>query len=67
LRALEDGMIHKVGDNKPIRVDVRIIAASNVSLPEKIKTSEFREDLYHRLNGFKIKLPGLKTKERGYN
>lgn len=63
LRALEDGMIHKVGDNKPIRVDVRIIAASNVSLPEKIKTSEFREDLYHRLNGFKIKLPALRQRK----
>ena len=63
LRALENGMIHKVGDNKPIQVDVRIIAASNVSLPEKIKSSEFREDLYHRLNGFKIKLPALRQRK----
>ena len=62
LRALEDKFINKVGDNKPIRVDVRIIAASNVNLLEKIGSSEFREDLYHRLNGFKIRLPSLRQR-----
>lgn len=63
LRALENRLIHKVGDNKTIRIDVRIIAASNVSLLEKIKSTEFREDLYHRLNGFKIRLPALRQRK----
>jgi two-component system, NtrC family, response regulator HydG len=62
LRALEDKFINKVGDNKPIRVDVRIIAASNVNLLDKTRFSEFREDLYHRLNGFKIRLPALRQR-----
>jgi two-component system response regulator HydG len=62
LRALEDKFINKVGDNKPIRVDVRIIAASNVNLLDKTRSSEFREDLYHRLNGFKIRLPSLRQR-----
>jgi two-component system response regulator HydG len=63
LRALQDGIIHKVGDDKPIQVDVRIIAASNVSLLKKIKSYEFRDDLYHRLNGFKIQLPALRQRK----
>jgi len=62
LRALEEGTIHRVGDNKPVKVDVRIIAASNVSLLEKIRSFEFRDDLYHRLNGFKIELPPLRQR-----
>lgn len=63
LRALENRMIHKVGDSKSIQVDVRIIAASNVNLLEKIKSNEFRDDLYHRLNGFKIHLPPLRQRK----
>jgi two-component system response regulator HydG len=63
LRTLQEGIIHKVGDNKPIKVDVRIISASNVSLLDKIKSYEFRDDLYHRLNGFKIILPALRERK----
>lgn len=63
LRTLQEGIIHKVGDNKPIKVDVRIISASNVSLLEKIGSYEFRDDLYHRLNGFKIVLPALRERK----
>ncbi len=63
LRALQERFINKVGDNKVIKVDVRIITASNEDLKKKVEANEFREDLYHRLNGFTIPLPPLR--ERG--
>ena len=63
LRALQERFINKVGDNKIIKVDVRIITASNDDLQYLVEKNEFREDLYHRLNGFKIQLPALR--ERG--
>ena len=63
LRALQERFINKVGDNKTIKIDVRIITASNDDLLKKVDANEFREDLYHRLNGFKIHLPPLR--ERG--
>lgn len=63
LRALQERFINKVGDNKTIKVDVRIITASNDDLLKQVEAGEFREDLYHRLNGFKIHLPALR--ERG--
>ena len=63
LRALQERFINKVGDNKTIKVDVRIITASNDDLLKQVEANEFREDLYHRLNGFKIHLPSLS--ERG--
>ncbi len=63
LRALQERFINKVGDNKTIKIDVRIITASNEDLLKQVEAHEFREDLYHRLNGFKIHLPPLR--ERG--
>lgn len=63
LRALQEKNISKVGDDKDIDVDVRLIAATNEDLIEKLERNEFREDLYHRLNGFKIEIPPLR--ERG--
>ncbi len=63
LRALQERYIQKVGDNKKIKVDVRVITASNEALMKQVEANEFREDLYHRLNGFKIILPPLR--ERG--
>lgn len=63
LRALQERFINKVGDNKVIKVDVRIITASNDDLAKLVEAGEFREDLFHRLNGFKINLPPLR--ERG--
>ncbi|MCB2196688.1 MAG: sigma-54 dependent transcriptional regulator [Bacteroidetes bacterium] len=63
LRALQERVISRVGDNKDIEVDVRLIAATNDDLIEQLKNNDFREDLYHRINGFKIKLPALR--ERG--
>tara|TARA_B100000945_G_C20378493_1_gene595898 strand:+ start:307 stop:1482 length:1176 start_codon:yes stop_codon:yes gene_type:complete len=63
LRVLENGEIIKVGSSKAQKVDVRIIAATNVNLPEAVKKGKFREDLYYRLNTISINLPALR--ERG--
>ncbi len=62
LRALQERIISKVGDNKTIKTDVRIIAATNEDLIKQLEENEFREDLYHRLNGFSIKLPALRQR-----
>ncbi len=62
LRALQERFINRVGDNKVIKVDVRIITASNEDLLKLVETNEFREDLYHRLNAFKIQLPPLRDR-----
>ncbi|MCB0541208.1 MAG: sigma-54-dependent Fis family transcriptional regulator, partial [Bacteroidetes bacterium] len=63
LRALQERFINKVGDNKVIKVDVRVITASNDDLLKLVEANEFREDLYHRLNGFKIHLPPLRERD----
>ncbi len=63
LRALQERIITRVGDNKKIKVDIRLIAASNDSLFRRVEQNEFREDLYHRLNGFKIHLPALRDRK----
>lgn len=63
LRALQERIISRVGDNKSRKVDVRLIAASNENLLGLVKANEFREDLYHRLNGFKIRVPSLRERK----
>ena len=63
LRVLENGEIIKVGSSKAQKIDVRIIAATNVNLPQAVAKSKFREDLYYRLNTISINLPALR--ERG--
>jgi transcriptional regulator with GAF, ATPase, and Fis domain len=63
LRALQERVVNKVGDAKPERVDIRVIAATNRNLEEEIKKSAFREDLYYRLNVVNLHLPPLR--ERG--
>ncbi|MDX1951830.1 MAG: sigma-54 dependent transcriptional regulator [Verrucomicrobiota bacterium] len=63
LTAIEDHKIRRVGGNKLIPVDVRIIAATNRDLPSSVQKGEFREDLYHRLDLFRISIPPLR--ERG--
>ncbi|PZR41385.1 MAG: sigma-54-dependent Fis family transcriptional regulator [Azospira oryzae] len=63
LRAIQERIISPVGSNKEVKVDVRIITATNDDLFEKTKTGTFREDLYHRLNEFKLRVPPLR--ERG--
>ena len=62
LRVLEDREIFRVGATKPVRIDVRIIAATNKNLEEAARTKEVREDLYHRLNVFPIVLPPLRER-----
>ncbi len=62
LRALQERVISKVGENKIINVDVRVIVATNESLIKLVGENEFREDLYHRLNEFKINLPPLRER-----
>lgn len=63
LRAIQERVVQPIGSNKEIRVDVRILTATNEDLAESVRRGEFREDLYHRLNEFKLKLPAIR--ERG--
>ncbi len=63
LRVLSSQEFYRVGGHKPIKSDVRIIAATNQSIEELIKTAKFREDLYHRLNVFKLELPPLRKRK----
>jgi len=62
LRVLESGEFLKVGDSKPTKVNVRIIAATNRDLQEEIDNGNFREDLYYRINIFNIALPSLRER-----
>lgn len=62
LRVLESGEFLKVGDSKPTKVNVRIIAATNRDLKKEIDTGNFREDLYYRINIFNIVLPSLRER-----
>lgn len=59
LRALQENKISRVGTDKDIKVDVRVIAATNKDLSEEIKEGRFREDLYHRLAVILIRVPAL--------
>jgi two-component system response regulator AtoC len=63
LRAIEDGEIERVGAVKGIKVDVRIVAASNKDLEKAVEEKKFREDLYYRLNVFPIKIPPLNERK----
>ncbi len=62
LRALQERKIKPVGSNKEIEVDIRVIVATNEDLSHAVKEGEFREDLYHRLNEFSIKVPPLRDR-----
>ncbi|MEQ9262241.1 MAG: sigma-54 dependent transcriptional regulator [Owenweeksia sp.] len=63
LRALQEGKISPVGGDKEIKVDVRVLAATNKNLREEIKEGRFREDLYHRLSVILIKVPALNDRK----
>ena len=63
LRVLETSEFIKVGDTKPTKVNVRIIAATNRNLEEDVKEGKFREDLFYRLNVFTIQLPSLQQRK----
>jgi len=63
LRALQEQKIHRVGSDKDIKVDVRVLAATNKDLIHEIKEGRFREDLYHRLAVILIDVPGLNERK----
>ena len=62
LRVLENGEVVRVGSNEPIRVDVRVISATNADLAERVRAKEFREDLYFRIQGVTIAIPPLRER-----
>lgn len=63
LRALQERRIKPVGSNTEIEVDIRVVTATNEDLSEAVKEGDFREDLYHRLNEFSIKVPALRERK----
>ena len=63
LRALQEGLITRVGSDKDIKVDVRVLAATNKDLKKEIEAGRFREDLYHRLSVILIQVPALKERK----
>ncbi|MBE2241296.1 MAG: sigma-54-dependent Fis family transcriptional regulator, partial [Burkholderiaceae bacterium] len=62
LRVLQEGEIERVGDHRTRRVDVRIVAATNAELQQRVKDGHFRADLYYRLNPFQIRIPPLRER-----
>jgi len=63
LRVLSDGTFYRVGGTQPVRVDVRIVAATHQPLEERVAQGKFREDLYHRLNVIRLRLPPLRERK----
>jgi len=63
LRVLQEGEVRRVGDNTPTYVNVRVVAATNENLEQRVKEGKFREDLYYRLNVIPIKLPPLRERK----
>ena len=63
LRVMQDREFMRLGGTRTLRVDVRVIAATNINLEDLIKTQKFREDLYYRLNVIKIELPTLRERK----
>ena len=62
LRVLSDGFYYRVGGHQPIKADVRVIAATHQNLEERVRQGLFREDLYHRLNVIRLRLPALRER-----
>ena len=62
LRVLSDGFYYRVGGHQPIKADVRVIAATHQNLEERVRLGLFREDLYHRLNVIRLRLPSLRER-----
>lgn len=63
LRVLQESCVTRIGGNRCIKVDVRIIAATNKNLRKEIKRGNFREDLYYRLNVIPIYVPPLRERD----
>ena len=64
LRVLENGEVVRLGSNDPIKVDVRLISATNQPLPEMVAEKHFREDLYFRIKGITITIPPLRERRQ---
>jgi two-component system nitrogen regulation response regulator GlnG len=62
LRVLSDGQFYRVGGHNPMRSNVRVIAATHQNLEERVKQGSFREDLFHRLNVIRLRLPALRER-----
>ncbi len=62
LRVLQDGVVTRIGGNKPVQVDVRVLAATNKNLEEEISAGRFREDLFYRLNVVPLNVPSLRDR-----
>jgi two-component system, NtrC family, nitrogen regulation response regulator GlnG len=62
LRVLSDGQFYRVGGHSPMRSNVRVIAATHQNLEERVKLGAFREDLFHRLNVIRLRLPALRER-----
>ena len=62
LRAIQEGEVDPVGAKRPVKVDIRLISATNKDLIDQVKKSEFREDLYYRLNVFPVWMPPLRDR-----
>ncbi len=62
LRVLAEGEFYRVGGHEPVRVDVRVIAATHQDLEERVRAGLFREDLFHRLNVIRLRLPALRER-----
>lgn len=63
LRAIQEKEIERIGSNKPVKVDLRILATSNRNLPDYVKEGHFREDLYFRLNVINVAIPSLRDRK----
>ncbi|RBJ70769.1 nitrogen regulation protein NR(I), partial [Pseudomonas sp. MWU12-2534b] len=62
LRVLSDGHFYRVGGHTPIKANVRVIAATHQNLEQRVRDGQFREDLYHRLNVIRLRLPPLRER-----
>jgi len=62
LRVLSDGTFYRVGGAQPVKVDVRIVAATHQPLEDRVREGKFREDLFHRLNVIRLRLPPLRER-----
>ncbi len=63
LQVLQDGTFMRLGSRAPMKVDVRVIAATNINMKEAMANKTFREDLYYRLNGFTLSIPALRQRK----